>query len=240
MIILLPPSETKSRGGAGAPLDAASLGFPSLAASRVAALSALERLVAAGQDESTPAKRAAAADNAAVSTSPTVPAIERYTGVLYDALDARTLDNEARAWLGRHVVVHSALFGLVRANDLIPAYKISSTSKLPGTSMGKLWKPVIAETLDQLPGPLLDLRSGTYRALGPGAQAKSVHVVERDETGATRALNHWNKRGKGLFVRALAQAAAEISSIDDLIEVAREAGQRLSLENEELVLVASR
>uniref|UniRef100_UPI002810A053 peroxide stress protein YaaA n=1 Tax=Microbacterium sp. TaxID=51671 RepID=UPI002810A053 len=107
MIVLLPPSETKAAGGTGASLTTASLGFPGLAVARSRALDALDRLVAAGQDVSTPAKARAAADNAGVRTSPTMPAIERYTGVLYDALDAAALEPAARRWVDDHVVIQS-------------------------------------------------------------------------------------------------------------------------------------
>ena len=39
-----------------------------------------------------PALEKARAENAALRTTPTLPAIERYTGVMYDAIEHRTLD----------------------------------------------------------------------------------------------------------------------------------------------------
>ena len=62
-----------------------------------------------------------------------MPAIDRYTGVLFDALDAPSLDADAREFARETVVVHSALFGLVGALDEIPAYRLSHDSRLPGT-----------------------------------------------------------------------------------------------------------
>ena len=57
----------------------------------------------------------------------TTPAILRYTGVLYDALSAGTLPNEAL----QRLAIGSALFGVVRAGDLIPHYRLSGDTKLP-------------------------------------------------------------------------------------------------------------
>lgn len=208
MIVLLPPSETKAAGGAGASLSTASLGFPGLAVARSRALDALDRLVAAGQDTSTPAKARAAADNAAVRTSPTMPAIERYTGVLFDALDAASLEPAARRWVDDHVVIQSALLGFVRASDRIPAYKVSEHSRLPGERMRALWADAGAE----LPGFVLDLRSKAYAALAPVAGAVQVEIVSREG----KALNHWNKAGKGALVRALALAGVEADSAEAL------------------------
>lgn len=209
MIVLLPPSETKAAGGTGAPLSTASLGFPRLAVARSRALAALDRLVADGQDVSTSAKARAAADNAAVRSSPTMPALERYTGVLYDALGAASLDDDARAWVDAHVVVQSALLGFLRAGDAIPAYKVSATTRLPGERMRDLW----ADAGGAIEGFALDLRSKAYAALAPVAGAVPVEIVSPE--GA--ALNHWNKAGKGALVRTLAEAGVEADAADALV-----------------------
>lgn len=246
MIVLLPPSETKAAGGTGAPLTTAGLGFPALGFPRLAvarsrALAALDRLVAAGQDVSTPAKARAAADNAAVRTAPTMPAIERYTGVLYDALDAASLEPDARAWVDGHVVIQSALLGFVRAADGIPAYKVSATTRLPGERMRDLW----SDAGDAIEGFALDLRSKAYAALAPVAGAVPVEIVSPE--GA--ALNHWNKAGKGALVRALAVAGVEAGSEDALVAWAASAGVpleradsglRLTVNDPRLVAAASR
>ena len=189
MIVLLPPSETKAAGGAGEPLTTASLGFPGLAVARSRALAALDRLVAQGQDASTPAKARAAADNAAVRTSATMPAIDRYTGVLYDALDAARLEPAARRWVEHHLVIQSALLGFVRASDPIPPYKVSEHTRLPGERMRELW----ADAGEAIEGFTLDLRSKAYAALAPVAGAVPVEIVSPEG----KALNHWNKAAKG-------------------------------------------
>ncbi|SDS44383.1 YaaA family protein [Agrococcus carbonis] len=229
MIVLLPPSETKAAGGTGASLTTAGLGYPGLAVARSRALAALDRLVAAGQDVSTPAKARAAADNAAVRTSPTMPAVERYTGVLYDALDAGSLAPAARRWVDEHVVIQSALLGFVRAGDLIPAYKVSEHSKLPGERMRELW----AHAGDELSGFALDLRSKAYAQLAPVAGAVPVEIVSPEG----KALNHWNKAGKGAFVRALAESGAEAGSADALVAWAAEASVPLTRTDAGLRLV---
>lgn len=235
MIVLLPPSETKAAGGDGASLSTASLGYPGLAVARSRALAALDRLVAAGQDVSTPAKARAAADNAAVRSSPTMPAIDRYTGVLFDALDAASLEPAARAWVERHVVIQSALLGFVRASDAIPAYKVSEHTRLPGERLRALWADAGAE----LPGFVLDLRSKAYVQLAPVPGAVPVEIVSPEG----KALNHWNKAGKGALVRSLALAGVEAQSADALVSWAAtadvpltrtEAGLRLVVQDPRL------
>ena len=168
--------------------------------------------------------------NRAISKSPVMPAIERYTGVLYDALDVASLDVAAREFLRTSVVIHSALFGLLGADDGVPAYRFSHDSRIPGTSLAKLWSGANAQVLEANDGLILDLRSESYVHLGPApARGHSVflRVVSEGDDGRMRALNHFNKHGKGELVRALAIAGEDFASADQLIEWARAVGIRL-------------
>jgi cytoplasmic iron level regulating protein YaaA (DUF328/UPF0246 family) len=244
MIVLLPPSETKKDGGdAGTVLSLDALSFPELAAPRTVVLAALAHLsanlrAATGALSLGPTQRHHVERSRAVSTSPTMPAIERYTGVLYDGLETASLGREAggndrvdaRGWVNAHVVIHSALFGLVRAGDPIPAYRLSHNSKLPGVKLGPTWKPATAALLAEQPGLILDLRSEAYAALGPiPARADSlyVRVVSQAADGRVRALTHFNKKGKGVFVRALALSGGDHPDAASLIRWASSAGFRL-------------
>lgn len=234
MLILLPPSETKRDGGEpGSSLELASLSFPALTPQRRVALAGLRALSKSVAASTTalglgPTQRFEIDRNRAIGTSPTMPAIERYTGVLYDAIDVASLDAAARDFLGRSVAIHSALFGLVRGDDPIPAYRFSHDSRIPSTSLPKLWRAANAGVLAGRPDLVLDLRSSGYVHLGPAPDdAVFLRVVTDDGTGTKRALNHFNKHGKGELVRALAQSGADFASVDELVGWAADSGVRL-------------
>lgn len=226
MLILLPPSETKSDGGEGV-LDPAALAFPALRGRRRTAAAAVRRVPL----RDAPAvlglgSRNAheAAWNRALTTGPVRPAIERYTGVLYDGLDLPSLDVDARDWVGRHVVIASALFGLLRAGDRIPRYRLSGSTALPGLSLGAHWRDAVAAALAGTGEWILDARSAAYVALGAApAGSASLHV----EDAGGRALNHFNKHAKGELTRRLAETRADVRSREDLLAWAASAGVRL-------------
>jgi cytoplasmic iron level regulating protein YaaA (DUF328/UPF0246 family) len=231
MLILLPPSETKRDGGVvDSRLDLAALSFPSLTGARKAAIAGLRTISKSVAASTTalslgPTQRFEIDRNRALGTSPTMSAIERYTGVLFDAIDLESLAPAARAFLGSQVVIHSALFGLIRADDPIPAYRFSHDTRIPGTSLLKLWRDANAGVLERESGLVLDLRSESYVHLGPATQRSFfVRVVTDDGTGSRRALNHFNKHGKGEFVRALAIAGHHFESIAELIDWASTSG----------------
>jgi cytoplasmic iron level regulating protein YaaA (DUF328/UPF0246 family) len=159
-----------------------------------------------------------------------MPAIDRYTGVLFDALDAPSLSTEARSHAAETVMVHSALFGLVGALDPIPAYRLSHDSRLPGIRLRQHWRSRLAPLLAAGGGVIVDLRSEGYVQLGPAPvrdDSVFVRVVSVGDDGRRRALNHFNKRAKGVFTRAVLESRPRVESVDELIEWARAAGFEL-------------
>lgn len=233
MLLLLPPSETKRDGGPGPALALDALSHASLTGPRRVALDALAALSADDEGAARALKlgaKAAEAElarNRAVATSSTMPAIERYTGVLYDALAVQEWGADARARASRHLAVHSALFGLLAADDPIPAYRLSHDSRLPGLRLRSHWADANAAVLAGVEGPIIDLRSEGYAALGPlpdRPDAAFVRVVAVGDDGVARALNHFNKKGKGEYVRALLEAGPVPATIDELCAVSSTLG----------------
>lgn len=230
VLVLLPPSETKSPDGDGPPLDLTTLSTPDLTPVRAQLVEALIRLAA-----DPPAARAALglspardvelARNAALCTSPTKPAVERYTGVLYDALDVRTLTRAQRARADRRLAVGSALFGLARATDAIPAYRLSAGSALPGLpTLRALWRPVLAPVLAASGELVVDLRSGAYQALAPVPGAVTVDVLSERPDGSRTVVSHANKAHKGRVARLLATTTAEPDDVVRVRALLRRAG----------------
>ena len=237
MKIILPPSETKCVGGDGPSLDGASLLFPELADVRTRVAQALITLCT-NPDAAMPILgvggrlRRDVARNAALESAPTMPAIERYTGVLFDALSIRTLRAAERRRADDRLMVGSALFGVVAATDLIPSYRLSASVQMP--SVGKLaavWRPALQPLLRDLAERelVVDLRSGAYQSLAPIPEAITARVLSEKVSGARSVVSHANKHTKGLLARALVRSTVEASSMTDVARVAKRAGLRVEV-----------
>ena len=231
MLIVLPPSETKAPGGE---MDGIDVSFPALDPVRaeimddLAALSVDDMMTALKLPAT---KRDEAAENLELRTAPVMPAIYRYTGVLYDALDASSLPSSS---LG-HLAIGSALFGVVRAGDTIPRYRLSGGSKLPSgdgnqPTMKARWGSVITDALaDQ--GFIVDMRSGAYQQLGPVPGAVTVRVESVQDDGSRKVASHFNKHYKGELARVLATApdADSVTDIEGVAAIAEAAGMTVEL-----------
>lgn len=233
MLLILPPSETKRDGGTeGSFLDLSALSFASLTPQRSAAITALatlsrNRRLATGALGLGPTQQHELARNMVLSSSAVMPAIERYTGVLYDGLNAEALTAPERAFAGSHLVIHSALFGLLGADDPVPAYRLSHNSRLPGLSLGRHWRAGVSAELAAHEGLVIDARSEAYASLGPAPRRDTsvyLRVVTVGQSGRRTALSHFNKKAKGVFARAVVAAGLEHTSIDGLLEWATQSG----------------
>ena len=213
MLILLPPSERKLAPAVGPELDLSSLSFP--------ALNPVREVMA-------PLVRGRAC----------APAIDVYTGVLYQALGASGLGAPSRRRLREHVAIASAMFGLVRPDDLIPAYRLDPSADAPhGESLRRTWRSAMQAVLAASRGPLLDLRSGAYVALGPipgeAADRAIVGRVLLERDGRRTVVSHHNKATKGRLVRALVERPRLPRSVQGLIEAVADTGLRVEVHEAE-------
>ena len=247
MRILLPPSETKRDGGTHPPLEPSALvwadALGQLRERLIDELASVSASVEEGRAALGLSERQAVelAHNLELRSSPTMPAIERYTGVLYDALGVDTLDAAARRRVDEQVLVGSALFGLVAAGDPIPRYRMSAAARLPGVGpLAPHWRQAATPIIDEERlGPLvIDMRSGAYRALVPVPHAVGVEVASERPDGTRRVVSHANKQTRGEAARILVQQARPPAGVDEVIAALADAGLRVEQpEPQRLVVV---
>lgn len=225
MLLLLPPSEGKTAGGDGPPLRDL-LAAHSLAPARQAVAEALLTL-AAGPPEAAAAalllpagvRDGALAANRAVLDSPTMPALSRYAGVVYDGLGAARLPAGARAAGARHVVVFSGLLGIVRADEPVPWYRVPAKAALPGVGIAATyWRAVLGPAMtallgEQPDGLVVDLRSSDYAAMwrptpSEAPRVATVRVLTERADGSSAVVSFDSKLGKGRLAQALLRRQA--------------------------------
>jgi len=232
VLVLLPPSEGKTSPSVGPVLDLEALSFPRLTSVRDQLARALVRLASGKPARAAevlglgPTQADAIEADARLWELPCGPAADVYTGVLFGELDLGSLDAVARGRASEVVAVASALFGVVRIDDPIPAYRLSGGVSLPRLGpVASRWRTRLPRELTEATGDglLVDLRSGTYVNLGKPEAAvadRTVTVRVLHEAGGVRkVVSHFNKATKGQLVRALLQSGAEPTTLEGLVEV---------------------
>ncbi|WP_165372692.1 YaaA family protein [Pengzhenrongella frigida] len=234
MLVLLPPSEGKTRPDGGDPVDLAALGSGSLTAHRVAVLDALAKV--SGHPDALrtlgvgPSLTAEVERNTLLRTEPAAAATEVYSGVLYAAAGLALLpDDAARARADRSIRIISALWGVVEPADRIPAYRLSMATDLPGVGpLARSWRALLALELDPRAADelIIDCRSASYVAAWrpPAGSPGWVTVrVLRELDGRRTVVSHNAKHTRGVLTRhLLVRPGPEPTDPDELLEAARE------------------
>ncbi|KQZ87452.1 hypothetical protein ASD62_17875 [Phycicoccus sp. Root563] len=222
MLILLPPSESKTGRSRGRPVDPGTLSFPELTDTRRAVLDAVAKVSAHPSAAEvlgvSPNLTAEIARNTVLDSAPSLPASRVYSGVLYDALGHASLDPAAKRRANRWVVVVSALYGAVRPTDAIAPYRLSMAVNLPGIGpLASAWKPELAQVLPELAGRglVVDCRSSTYAAAWTPQGALADRWVQVRVPGAT----HMAKHTRGLVTRHLCQVGRDVRRVSQLLDV---------------------
>ena len=232
MIVLLPPSEGKARPAHGSPVDLKELSFPRLTPQRerllraVTKLSGKRGLAALGLSEGQAGELEL---NAGLLEAPAAPAAEVDAGVLYERLRLPELSNRDR------VLIASALWGFVRPDDRIPAYRLSMGAKLPRLpGLAAWWKPHLAKAVPD-EGLFVDMRSGPYAAAWKPRRGMLLPVRAFTEEG--KVVSHMAKATRGEVARALLLARDTPETPEDVAEIARAAGFEAQLDRSLDVIV---
>lgn len=219
MIVLLPPSEGKTAPGAGSPVDLDRLALPGLAPERRKVLEALVTASAAPDAlEVLGVGRSLAAEvarNVDLGSAPAAPAAHVYTGVLYAAADlGGALDDPRTAARLGSVLTVSALWGVVAPHDLVPAYRLSMGTDLPGVGpLARFWREPLRALDAAVAGDVVvDCRSAAYAAAyAPSAgtcERVAVRVV-RETDGRRSVVSHHAKHTRGLLTGHLLRRDGE-------------------------------
>ena len=221
MLIILPPSETKRPApNEGPTLDIGALSFPVLTPVRRQVLDAL--LATSREPDAMrrlmvgPRLAEDVARNGLLHELPTRPAADTYAGPLYAGLDTASWSTDTWRRAERQAVIVSALWGALRPADRIPAYRLHVCARLIGMDrLEPMWRPLLQPVLTEAAerrGPILDLRSQTYQAVGHPAGLDDTTVSLRVRSaagGAARIGDVIAKRTRGEVARGLLASDAE-------------------------------
>lgn len=225
VFLLLPPSEGKALGGTARTKWAPGQGtFGRALGSRrndiVTALAAVgggdAALLGVKGDHLDRARNA----NISLKGAPTLPAAQRYTGVVWDHLDLASLPARQRAVALERIIVVSGLMGAVTAGDPVPDYRLKMGARLaPLGTLSKWWVEAVSDAVNAhcAGHVVLDLLPNEHRAAFR-ADADTLQLSARVDlvTPDGKAGGHDAKAAKGLLARHLLTNATNIADAKSL------------------------
>jgi cytoplasmic iron level regulating protein YaaA (DUF328/UPF0246 family) len=147
----------------------------------------------------------------------TMKAIERYTGVAFDYLSYNDLDSDTQVYIDNNVILCSNLFGFLRADDMIPEYRLKQGAAIGDLKPEKLYKAEshLMETYLQ-DEDILDLRAGFYdKFYKPTKNYTTLKFIKEG-----KVVSHWAKAYRGIVLREIAKA--QIDNLEDFMNLSIE------------------
>ncbi|WP_124054952.1 YaaA family protein [Arcanobacterium ihumii] len=241
MLILLPPSESKTTPASGSPLNFDSLSSPNLNATRQDIAKNL--IETAGRDDALtilkvgPKLHDVVAKQTHLLSLPCAPAREIYTGVLFSAMELQSACSTELSFADEHILIFSALFGVLRPSDMIPPYRLSMGVTLPGFgNTKKVWKKELASFSPDNSDVVIDCRSGNYRVWNPPVNSQHISInAVREHNGERKVISHNAKHFRGLLAKNLVKAQVDIQHPEELLDFAVELIGSGHIDNAELI-----
>jgi cytoplasmic iron level regulating protein YaaA (DUF328/UPF0246 family) len=245
VLLLLPPSEAKTPGGDGpslASLASMQASNDALYAARVRVLRAVAAFCRRTPGKARTALKlppgSAAADLAAnirARDAATMPALDRFTGVLFTSLDVASMTAAQRGRAVRSTLVFSGAFGALTGDEPVPLHRVPASATVPRVGgLATYWRKVLAVALApriEETDLVVDLRSSDYAAMWQPAPSQvgrvvTVRVLE-DRGGRLQPVSWSSKHGKGLLARELLRADSgrrSVRTVDDVAAAADRIG----------------
>ena len=230
-VILLPPSEGKAEGGrprtkwkpaSGTFGSALGKHRAEVAAALAAQRGGSAALLGVGGKHLERAQEA----NRSLVGAPTLPAAERYTGVVWDHLDLAGMTATQRERALLRIIIPSGLMGASLAGDPVPDYRLKMGARLPGFggTLTKWWHEAVSDAINHYARGcvVIDLLPTEHRgAYSPDPGLIADHVIVDLVTPTGKAGGHDAKAAKGRLARHLVLSTPMIASHKDLVSATK-------------------
>ena len=134
----------------------------------------------------------------------TLPAINRFDGVMFKAIDYEGMAEEQKKNFDSHVLFVDGMFGLLKPSDLIPDYKLKISAKYLDVDLTKFWKEKLKSYFEEMMKDkfVIDILPEAHRKVVEFSSAKEhVQIMfAQVKEGKLKNVGHNSKKLKGEIV----------------------------------------
>ena len=144
--------------------------------------------------------------NKNIANSQLLPAIERYSGVMYNAIDYVWMSKEWKAYFEDTFKILSGMYGILSPLDTIGNYKLPIETK----GLYTFWWEQITEALNDLEADyIVDMLPGSYGKMihWKNLNATTIRInFLQDTQGELKKITHWVKKVKWAYIKKLCES----------------------------------
>lgn len=147
--------------------------------------------------------------NTNIDDWPFAKAIERYSWVMYSAIDYQNMGKEAKTFFDKHFCIFSWMYGMLKPWDKIWNYKLPIES----TWLRHFWEQKITQAInDMAPKYVVNLLPNSYQKMLDFSllHSKIIHVnFFTDKNGKVSKLTHGVKKVKWEWIKNICENSVQ-------------------------------
>ena len=153
----------------------------------------------------------------------TYPALELFDGLMYRSIERQDLSEKEQAYLQEHLLITTALYGVIPAYEGIAPHRLDFMMKLKpaGQSLKVLWKEEYDRSIEEEEQILSLLSSEFEMVFSKSIRERMIQIKFMENRGGKLKVHSTiSKKARGAMVTAMMKAG--ISQLEDLklLEVA--------------------
>lgn len=138
--------------------------------------------------------------NTQIDTSVKLPAIERYSGVMYKAINYTGMETYAQEYFDSHFYILSGMYGIVQSQDMIGDYKLPIETK----GLYRFWWDILSHELENLDADyIVNMLPGAYSKMldFKKISAKIIQIdFMHEKQGVLKKMTHGVKKVKWEYI----------------------------------------
>jgi cytoplasmic iron level regulating protein YaaA (DUF328/UPF0246 family) len=152
-------------------------------------------------------------------TQPMICAIDCYTGVVFQEIQTLEYSAQQTSYMNDHLVVLSAMYGVLEPDTCIWPYRLDLTMKLAGIHLVQYWMKSVVDDLAN-EDVIINLASEEFNLLTKPLDARMLHVhfLERRADGALKVVSYNAKKARGgMAHRLITHQIRDVERMKDFV-----------------------
>lgn len=147
-----------------------------------------------------------------------IEAIACYQGVVFENIITSDLNPSQKEFMNNHLIILSAMYGVVKANDIIWPYRLDMTNKPNGINLYNYWQNQIDKYFKE-EDVIINLASNEFSKMLKNYKDKmiNIHFVEKSQDGLLKVISYNAKKARGLMANYLIHN--KVKRIDEIKQI---------------------
>ncbi|MDT8336610.1 MAG: YaaA family protein [Candidatus Izemoplasmatales bacterium] len=137
-------------------------------------------------------------------------AINCYKGVVFEQLDINNYNLKELDYLNKHLVILSAMYGVIEPSNIIYPYRLDMNNKIPNVNLYKYWQEEIDNHFKD-ESIIINLASDEYSKMLKNQKDKIINIefVEGTKTNYKKIKSYNSKKARGMMLNYMIENRIE-------------------------------